>query len=182
MPFAKIRELIHQHQHYLPEQEDEINDLFALKMAVVAKELSTELTFLQQAVDTPETFIDAFIDAFIARCKERDTQQSSHINFRLNPNSLTNRLYRAIAIELFKPKNMAQILAIITPGIKNQLEYEIKHQSFNLETMQFVFEPISLEYLKEPVELESLSNCVLADELLLKVVQLTEFSLTIHRT
>jgi|GEM_PF-5135612 len=81
-------------------------------------ELKYETSELQKYLERPETFSEAFC----ASCRERAIKnQDTSFDLLSNPDSISNDLYLSIALSLFQPKGIKELLAILMPDLKEQI-------------------------------------------------------------
>lgn len=91
-----------------------------LKKIVIQLEMSQEYEFLSSITHFNENELK---HAFLKRCAARaEINQKSFLSWNQFPEGKTNILYFKIALQLFEPKNLAELLKILIPSITSVVE------------------------------------------------------------
>ena len=136
--------------------------------------------------------LDIFEAQFKARCILRLLHTDHSIPFTDMPESITNQIYWEIALLVFKPKTMAEMLTILVPNCQTLVSVSLANgvlvvgkSGFEEDRKQVepVLESVSIfEALAGPPNRDILNHYVFADDLMLNAADIANFSLGLHIT
>lgn len=161
------------------------HDFASIKKAVLQNELKQEMV----ALKTMLLDCDTFEMQFKARCFKRETDKEFAISCHDMPQSPSNSLYWEIALLVFEPNTMKEMLNIIAPSIRHQLKVDIDYFSHNtaLHGIQVMKPEVTLEQVnhldaleKDKPILELFTHYVLSKACLFDIKNIAQFGLMQH--
>ena len=164
-----------------------LHDYASVKHGVMQIELANEIKALRHMLSHPETFAEQFRQ----RCMWREKGNEQTIPFAAMPESLTNELYWEIAILVFQPKNLHDMLQIVLPGLKTQLKVSVpdtlpeglKPEEImeHVKQLKPIFEKTkNLDQLVESATIKALTHYVLSGDIIFDVNEIKELPLYTH--
>ena len=157
------------------------HDHHTLLDQVIKAELRMMTTILTQELEKPDCET-SFKNTFNRCCKIRaQNLANSALEICVMPNSTTNELFAKIAILLFKPKTIGELLEILLPdAICISCEQFIEVPATKLPSLRLLKNP--LNSLTQPPKLDDLANYILVNNLLLDTQDIANFNFTLHQT
>lgn len=150
-------------------------------------ELNQEVTALSAMLQDPETFAEEFQ----ARCQWRANNPDHAISFSDMPESPTNKLYWEIALLVFQPNTMQEMLNIVACTSTQEISIDlmlhqpkdIKRLTMNL-VLKYTVPEVSISdtinSLSGPPNLEDLGHYVLSENGILDVRAIQQYSFDLH--
>jgi hypothetical protein len=182
-----INALITQYQTICQPYLGPIHDYPSLRKHTLAKELLSELDLIRGLLKEPDDFKAAF--------QERLRTRAKSASFEALPQSPSNQLCWDIALAVFEPKTLGEMLTYLSPNTERvvvadidegaialdakditELTHKLKELQDNLpHTLQEKkFEP---KDFPEPLEKERLAELILVDDCLFDVASISQFPL-----
>lgn len=98
------------------------------------KSLWADAEFIQEFNALSDIFksnnLDEIKEKFKSRCSERENlNNKSFLSFSSNPESRANRLYYQLALILFNPETLADLIPILLPSITSYLYFDFEENS-----------------------------------------------------
>ncbi len=157
------------------------HDHHTLLDQVIKAELLMMTTILTKELEKPDCET-SFKNTFNRCCKIRaQNLANSALEICVMPNSATNELFAKIAILLFKPKTIGELLEILLPdAICISCEQFIEVPATKLPSLRLLKKP--LNSLTQPPKLDDLANYILVNNLLLDAQDIANFNFTLHQT
>lgn len=161
-----------------------------LQAACVARELEIEATRLLRLFLDESLNDEDLKNYFKLFCLEREkSNQSTYLSYFALPQSACNLLYWNIALGLFQPKNLAEMIAILLPSLKSVLQVDVGLMPRDRSTKQDKFERTRLNMTAQdcmsllsglPCEYANLQYFIVDNNICLNVKSITHLSLTLH--
>lgn len=163
-----------------------------LQHAAVMKELHAETEKLSALFsDKNVSTLKALQAAFQELCRNREQDnQDTCLSFTAIPESVCNRLYFNIAMILFKPTSIDQIIPILMPSIKNRLAVEfsdlLSTNEADLPRTQTEKVQMSLQnqplntLVAYPAELAQLTKIIVGNDVVFTLEDIERYPLLIH--
>ena len=160
------------------------HDYHTLLDQVIKIELQEITTMLTHALERHD-WAELFKEFFTKLCKARvQLRANSALGFCVMPHSPTNELCAKIALLVFKPNTLGELLQILLPEVIC-ITFEAstrKTGSLLPEDLIIQFQKEALASLEEePAGLENLTHFILADNLLLNARDISGFNFGLHQ-
>ncbi|MBI2786206.1 MAG: hypothetical protein HYX60_07860 [Legionella longbeachae] len=165
------------------------HDYHSLKLQILEQELEDEINILTTfLLNNPNTFADEFK----IRAKERSKRNSgTSLSFMAFLEGACNQLYWDIAILLFKPATLADMLHVLMPEVHKQLvlnfELNLSKNPSKEQQVKALLNPIillqkkSLDMLECPSDLNELAHFVLYQDIIFDTRNIARFPFKIHQ-
>lgn len=118
----KVRHIIEQSKALTNPADGKLNNYPGVVQGVLQKELQHEIQKLEGFLSQTSRNQQEFAAFFTERCKKRASDRNKYVSLDAMPESPANRMYWEIANVLFCPKTMRDMLAILLPEIKYQVQ------------------------------------------------------------
>lgn len=150
-------------------------------------ELNDEINYLKTLVKNPESFEEQFKE----RCAWREATPDECINFSNMPLSPCNQLYWNIALMVFNPKTMGEMLQILSPQVTQHMHAELPDtlptNTRDLpmkEWIKFIRPQLTLnqnlDALSEEPDIESFAHYIIADTIIFNVHDIANYNFNLH--
>lgn len=179
-----ILELLNEQEALINKTLEIPHDYSSIRESMLQMELQQEITALRSML----TGLEDFEDQFKARCAIRETDTQYTISMQAMPESITNQLYWEIALKVFEPKTMKDMLAVVVPGIERHLKADLVYKaSVDVYDKQYNVLEASLELLPtldlfqtQKPTLEQFIQYILSEDLVFIGQDLERFPLVQH--
>ena len=185
--FIFITELLNEKEK-LSDFSEAAHELASLRDIILKLELKQEIQILRTMLQASND-LSSFQPKFKQRCLERLQDTARNISFKDMPESYSNCLYWEIALKVFKPQTMKEMLAILLDEGLIHLHVEIAlpaNLSLNKKDRHKHPEPMlrlnkNLDaFAKAPPALEAFTHYVIADNFILNITDIEDFRLYWH--
>ena len=180
-----IKTLIEAAQALLEAADFAPHDYHTLLDQAIKIELQETTHGLTKTLEHPGSTA-SFKENFTRLCKARaHSRANSALETCVMPHSPTNELFANIAILLFKPTTLSELLQILLPEA-SCITFEVttrKAGSLHPDHVIFTFQKEELTCLEEePANLEHLTHFILVDNLLLNAKDIAKFTFDLHQS
>ncbi|MBA2710972.1 MAG: hypothetical protein H0U57_10305, partial [Tatlockia sp.] len=161
------------------------HDYVSVIECILQAELKQEITALESMLFDLETFEEHFKE----RCALRETDIEHAFVLSSMPESLSNQLYCEIALLVFQPKNMKDILEIMAPSITQHLKVDLSYSPIHSSRQDIqvmgVTPTLQLSHTLDAFEneepkIEAFTHYVLSDSTLLNAKEISQFPLMLQ--
>jgi hypothetical protein len=125
---AKLNELISHYEALCEQDLSPLNDFPSLRARTLLSELEAEIKHLKELLKTPSVFKATFQ----ARAHIRAQNQDRFASFEAIPQSPTNQMYWDIAMEVFAPKTLGELLTYLSPNTQRFVVAQINDAPITL--------------------------------------------------
>ena len=177
---AAILELLRISERQLNRNLPEATSYDTLKTTVINQELQDEIEALRLMLEG-----DDFDNQFKARCQERAEQNAdSCLSFSALPDGVCNTLYWKIAETLYQPRNMGEMLTILSPQVTQFISAEFYAANplrvLNEYNLKARFKNQAIRSLTGPATEDMFKHLVISGNTLLDARDIAGFEFATH--
>lgn len=156
------------------------HDYQSLKDNIVRTELAQEVELLR-ALFEQDSEIE---EKFKTRCLQRSQLlEGTSLSYFEMPEGACNRLYWDIAMLLFSPRTMQNMLAILVPELTNVLDIELEGRASNPRNLRIILNLTEMSYLDAsvPPMIEDLGHYAVRNKTILDARKIERFNFPLHQ-